>query len=64
MQLDKSQAEGKNLRWQAHIAQNLYLIGDERLLRQVFPNLLQNALHYINAGDSVTLWASRTSSNY
>ena len=48
--------------WQADIAQDLYLLGDEGLLRQVFTNLLQNALHYTKAGDSVTLSASRTSS--
>ena len=62
IQLYKSQAEEKNLLWQADIAQDLYLLGDEGLLRQVFSNLLQNALHYTNAGDSVTLSASRTSS--
>ena len=62
MQLYKSQAEEKNLLWQANIAQDLYLLGDESLLRQVFTNLLQNALHYTNAGDSVTLEASRISS--
>ncbi len=62
MQLYQSQAEEKNLLWQADIAQDLYLLGDEGLLRQVFSNLLQNALHYTNAGDSVTLSASRTSS--
>ena len=62
MQLYQSQAEEKNLLWQADIAQDLYLLGDEGLLRQVFSNLLQNALHYTNAGDSVTLEASRTSS--
>ncbi|MDJ0898585.1 MAG: ATP-binding protein [Xenococcus sp. MO_188.B8] len=62
IQLYKSQAEEKNLLWQANIAQDLYFLGDEGLLRQVFSNLLQNALHYTNAGDSVTLSASRTSS--
>ncbi len=48
--------------WQADIAKDLYLLEDEGLLRQVFTNLLQNALHYTNAGDAVTLSASRTSS--
>ena len=62
MQLYKSQAQEKNLLWQADIDQDLYLLGDEGLLRQVFTNLLQNALHYTNAGDSVTLSASRTDS--
>ena len=62
MQLYKSQAQEKNLLWQADIAKDLYLLGDEGLLRQVFTNLLQNALHYTNAGDAVTLSASQTSS--
>ena len=47
--------------WQADIAKDLYLLKDEGLLRQVFTNLRQNALHYTNAGDAVTLSASRTS---
>ncbi len=46
MQLYKPQAELKQLSWQIQLEPDLYLSGDRILLKQLFTNLLHNALYY------------------
>ena len=55
MQLYKPQAEAKQLAWQLELEPELFLSGDRLLLTQLFTNLLQNALQYTAARDSVTV---------
>ena len=64
MQLYKPQAREKDIIWEKQLEKNLYLLGDEALLRQLFTNLLQNALHYTPAGGSVLIEASRANSKF
>ncbi len=61
MQLYESQALEKDLIWRTQLAKNLYLLGDEILLKQLFTNLLQNALYYTLAEGSVTVKADKVS---
>ena len=63
MQLYQPQAIAKQLSWQTEIESDLYLSGDRILLKQLFPNLLQNALQYTRNGDSVTVKASKINSH-
>lgn len=53
MQLYKLEAEKKNLVWKSQLEPDLYLLGDRVLIKQLFGNLLQNALHYTPTGGSV-----------
>ncbi|MEY2834210.1 MAG: hypothetical protein RLZZ574_3470, partial [Cyanobacteriota bacterium] len=62
MQLYETQAQQKKLVWQGQIEKDLYLLGDETLLKQLFANLLQNALSYSSAGGSITVKASQENS--
>jgi signal transduction histidine kinase len=62
MQLYETQAQQKKLVWQGQIEEDLYLLGDEGLLKQLFTNLLQNALNYNSAGGSITVKATRENS--
>jgi len=62
MQLYEPQARESGMIWQEQLEKDLYLLGDEALLRQLFTNLLQNALHYTPAGGSVRIEASRANS--
>lgn len=55
MQLYKPQAEAKQLAWQLELEPELFLLGDRLLLTQLFTNLLQNALQYTAAGDSIAV---------
>jgi signal transduction histidine kinase len=63
MQLYKLQAQEKNLRWQLELEPDLYLSGDRILLKQLFTNLLQNALYYTPTGGSVTIKAKKINSH-
>jgi signal transduction histidine kinase len=62
IQLYATQAEPKKLVWQGQIEEDLYLLGNETLLKQLFANLLQNALNYSSCGGSVTVKATRENS--
>ena len=62
MQLYKLQAQEKNLVWQLELEPGLYLSGDRILLKQLFTNLLQNALHYTPTGGSVIVKATKINS--
>ena len=62
MQLYKPQAEAEQLTWQLKLESELTLSGDRLLLTQLFTNLLQNALQYTSAGDSVTVNGQRSDS--
>ena len=62
MQLYEPQARERGLIWQERLEKELHLWGDEALLRQLFTNLLQNALYYTPAGGSVFIEASRANS--
>ncbi len=60
MQLYKLQAESQKILWQSKLEPNLYLLGDRILLKQLFTNLIQNALHYTSSGGSVIVKAAKT----
>jgi two-component system, OmpR family, manganese sensing sensor histidine kinase len=62
MQLYKPQAELKQLSWQIKIESELYLLGDRILLKQLFTNLLQNALQYTPNRGSVIVKATKINS--
>ncbi|MEM7555454.1 MAG: ATP-binding protein [Cyanobacteria bacterium P01_A01_bin.84] len=62
IQLYELIAKEKNIALIAQLAENLYLLGDEVLLKQVFTNLLQNALYYTSSGGFVTVEANLLSS--
>ncbi len=63
MQLYKLQAQSKNLKWQLELEPELYLLGDRILLKQLFTNLLQNALCYTLTGGSVIVKATKINSH-
>jgi len=62
MHLYQSQAQEKNLEWQLELQPELYLLGDRILLKQVFTNLLQNALYYTPQDGSITVKAKKINS--
>jgi two-component system, OmpR family, manganese sensing sensor histidine kinase len=62
MQLYAPQVQLKKLVWQGQIEADLYLLGNETLLKQLFTNLLQNALNYSTSGGSVTVEATKENS--
>ncbi len=62
MQLYEPIAREKDISLTAKLTEDLYFYGDEALLKQVFTNLLQNALHYTGAGSSVTVEAKKVNS--
>ncbi len=57
-------AQAKNLVLVTQIAQDLLSPGDEILLRQLFTNLLQNALYYTLSGGSVKIEADKVHSKF
>lgn len=60
MQWYEPQAQVKKLVWQTELEADLYLSGDRILLKQLFTNLLQNAIHYTPEGGSITVQATKT----
>ena len=48
-------AEDKGLQTEAHITPGLTILGDRNLIAQVLSNLLDNAIKYCAAGDTLTL---------
>jgi signal transduction histidine kinase len=63
IQLYELQAREKKITWQGELAEDLYLLGDEKLLRELFTNLVQNALDYTPNGGKIIIEASRANSN-
>ncbi|ELR96508.1 cell wall metabolism sensor histidine kinase WalK [Gloeocapsa sp. PCC 73106] len=61
VQLYKVQTKDKKFTWQQELEKNLYILGDEVLLKQLFVNLLQNALCYTPKGGSIIIEAKQTS---
>jgi two-component system, OmpR family, manganese sensing sensor histidine kinase len=59
MQLYKPQAEAKQLLWQIQLEPDLSLSGDLILLKQLFTNLLHNALYYTPKDGSVIVKAEK-----
>ena len=58
-QLYKIQAWEQNLTWQEQLEPNLWISGDSMLLKQLFTNLLQNALYYTPAGGAIAITATK-----
>ena len=55
--LYQTQAEAKQIKLYGRIRENLYVAGDEGQLTRLFVNLIQNALHYTQAGGTISLSA-------
>jgi two-component system, OmpR family, manganese sensing sensor histidine kinase len=64
IQLNKSQIEEKKLIYQQELEADLFVLGDEMLLKQLFNNLLQNAIYYTAVGGKITLEAQKNKQNY
>lgn len=62
IQLYKLTAEEKDITLTTELTENLYLLGNEALLEQVFANLLQNALYYTPPGGAIVVEANRVNS--
>ncbi len=62
MQLYKSLAEEKQLLLKLELEPDIYLLGDRILLKQLFTNLIQNALHYTPLGGLVIVKAIKINS--
>ncbi len=60
MQLYKSLAQEKQLLLKLELEPDIYLLGDRILLKQLFTNLIQNALHYTPLGGLVIVKAIKT----
>ncbi|MEM7714602.1 MAG: HAMP domain-containing histidine kinase [Cyanobacteria bacterium P01_A01_bin.68] len=52
----------KDILLTAKLNEDLYFSGDEALLKQVFTNLIQNAIHYTSTGGLVTVEATKINS--
>jgi signal transduction histidine kinase len=57
------QAQEKGIALEVQITKDLYLLGDEKLLRELFTNLLQNALDYTPNHGKIIIEASQANSN-
>lgn len=55
--LYQTQAEAKQIKLYGRIRENLYVAGDVGQLTRLFVNLIQNALHYTQAGGTISLSA-------
>ena len=55
-------AQEKNIIWKQKLESDLYLLGEQTLLRQLFSNLLQNALYYTPSGGLVEVQAIKANS--
>lgn len=64
IQSHKSQIEEKKLTYQQQIEADLLVLGDEILLKQLFNNLLQNAIYYTITGGRIVLEAQKTNLNF
>ncbi|VEP14481.1 Histidine kinase [Hyella patelloides LEGE 07179] len=63
IQLHKSQIEEKKLTYRQQLEADLFVLGDEILLKQLFNNLLQNAIHYTATDGVITLEAQKNNQN-
>ena len=57
----KSPAVAKKINFQAQITQNIYVVGNGVQLKQLFTNLLENALNYTLTGGAVEIKTSQNS---
>lgn len=63
LKLYQPQAQNKKIELKAKVDQELYLLGDEILLQQLFTNLIQNAIYYTPSDGLILVQASHFNSH-